>query len=111
MKLRGRYKGTRRRKAPKAIVRIECPGCGWKGGTAEIAEAEAEYILHLEFFHYGPLECAFCDNEVGRGFRLLPSFETLAAHVQHFHADIIARHEKTFGEKLPQGSLVPHSFK
>src|SRR5919108_5338235 len=84
-RLKGRYKGTRKRKEPPKIIWIECPGCNWRGHPAEVEEAEQEYAIHLERVHYGILECAFCDVSVGRGFRLLPDFQTLAAHVKYFH--------------------------
>lgn len=111
MKLKGAYKGTRKRKAPPQIILIECPGCGWKGKPNEITEAEAEYVIHLDNYHIGPLECAFCGDTITRGIRLLPDFATLAVHVKHFHPDIVRQHENQLGEPLPQGALVPHSFK
>ena len=53
-----------------------------------ITEAEIEYVLHLENVHHGILECAFCNPAVAnRGQRMLPTFETLAAHVRHFHPE------------------------
>ncbi len=87
-KLPGRYKGNRKRAPSPNLVIIECPACGWLTQPAIITEAEIDYVLHIENIHHGILECAFCDPAtVNRGQRILPTFETLAAHVRHFHPE------------------------
>lgn len=111
MKLSGSYKGKRKRVSPPAFVQIECPGCGWKGSPNVINEAEAEYVLHLENIHHGILDCAFCDpSTVSCGLRFLPSFETLAAHVKHFHPEIIAR-ESAKGMPVEDGAIPAKAFR
>lgn len=87
-KLPGAYKGTRKHSPPKAVVIIECPACGWRTQPNELQTAEIEYVLHIENIHHGILSCAFCDpTATNRGQRILPTFETLAAHVRHFHPE------------------------
>jgi hypothetical protein len=113
-KLPGRYKGNRKKGLPPVFVRIECPGCGWKSravNSEKMQPAEKEYVYHLTSIHYGLLECAFCDSAVSVGLRCLPTFETLARHVRHFHADRISQIEKTRGYPIEIGSVPAHAFK
>jgi len=74
MKLKGSYKGTRKRRQPPAIMKIECPGCGWKSKAGTFEQCEKEYLGHLMRGHYCILHCVFCNA----GF---PDFATLAHHV------------------------------
>lgn len=104
MKLPGRYKGTRKRHAPPQIIIIECPGCGWRSQPGKSEEADIEYVLHLSNVHHGTLECAFCPKNVRGGLRYLPDFQTLAAHVRHYHP------ERFKGVDDPE-ALPPHAFK
>ena len=90
-KLCGSYKGKRKHQPAPVIIIVECPSCGWRTQPNEIYTAEIEYVLHLENVHHGILTCAFCDPATtNRGQRILPSFETLAAHVRHFHPERFA---------------------
>lgn len=110
-KLPGRYKGTRKRTAPPVIVQIECPGCGWKGTPGKLEPAENEYVAHLTNVHYGLLECAFCANGVSRGLRCLPDFAGLAAHVHHFHADILEKIKRERGYEVAPGAIPEKAFR
>lgn len=110
MKLKGAYKGTRKRHAPPALIIIECPACGFRTAGAKPEEAEMEYVLHINNVHSGPLECAFCPDSVGRGLRYLPDFATLAAHVHHFHAQEKLADGRTILEIDPL-ALPPGAFK
>lgn len=83
--LPGRYKGTRKKHPAPVLITIECPGCGWKSRQAKPEFAEKSYVAHLDVVHYGPLECAFCDDTIPRSVRFCPDFNTLAQHVQGFH--------------------------
>ena len=106
-KLPGRYKGNRKRSPLPAYAIIECPGCGWRTQPAVITEAEIEYVLHIENVHHGILECAFCDPAVtNRGQRILPTFETLAAHVRYFHPE---RFQDCIEQDM--GAIPPKSFR
>jgi hypothetical protein len=112
-KLPGRYKGNRKRRPALQLVQIECPGCGWKSkpvDSEKMQPAEREYVRHLTSVHYGLLECAFCDSAVSVGLRCLPTFEALARHVRHFHAEKLARIEKARGYPAEDGSVPPNSF-
>lgn len=109
-RLPGRYKGTRRRQAPRVYIQIECPGCGWQGEVNEIPLAEMEYLVHLKNVHYGIMECAFCTNEISRGLRCLPDFATLAAHVKSFHGSLTMENGHLVST-LTEGFLPPHAIR
>lgn len=69
-----------------------------------------EYVLHLNNVHHGILECAFCDAGRDKGIRYLPSFETLASHVHHFHAGQKLKNGGTVAD-VEAGSLPPWAFR
>jgi hypothetical protein len=74
MKLKGSYKGKRKRKTPPAIMKLQCPGCNWKSRAGKFEQCEKEYLGHLMRVHYCILHCVFCNA----GF---PDFASLALHV------------------------------
>lgn len=110
MKLKGTYKGTRRRPEPPAIIIIECPGCGWRSQPTKPEKAKTQYVAHLDSVHFGSLECAFCDPATECGQRLLPDFGTLARHVHHFHAKEKLKDGRTIADIDPV-ALPPRAFK
>jgi hypothetical protein len=109
-KLKGNYKGNRRKVPAPVIVIFECPGCGFRTQAAKPEKAEQEYVIHLGNVHHGLLECVFCDAGIDRGIRWLPDFATLAAHVHWFHAGQKLKDGRTIAE-IEEGALPPKAFK
>jgi hypothetical protein len=96
-KIPGRYKGTRKRKVSPAIVRVECPGCGWHSDPLKLNLAEQQYHRHLLRFHYSALHCPYCQNEY-------PNFDAISLHIREDHKkkDWPMWVKKAYGDDQPE---------
>lgn len=78
MKIPGRYKGTRKHKAPPVRVRMQCPGCNWVSDILTVELADQQYMRHLVQTHFGAFHCSYCSAS-------FPDFTTLGVHIKDDH--------------------------